>query len=1006
MAIRAAFIGLDKHLDPDVRELTGARRDATALWALFSDSVPEIDARLLVDADATLEAIRQNLDDTLARATEDDVVIFSFSGHGTRDHRLVTYNTSLSSLTPTTLGMDELATKFRLSKAKAILLILDCCFSGGAPARVLDSSPVPRDAHNPLVDIGGRGRILISASGINEPAWEAPGTSHGLLTKALLDALTGEAGDVEMIACMAKVMERVQADASRLGVVQTPVLFGHIEGGLVFPKLHRGARFLAAFPETGGARIGAPIDELSVFGLPASIIAAWKDKYPDGLNSLQLAAVNDHRVLDGDSALVVAPTSSGKTFIGELAAARAVTQGRKAVFLLPYRALVNEKYEQFDETYRAAGVRVIRCTGDYSDQVSTLMRGKYDLGILTYEMFLNLVIGNPHLLNQLGLVVLDEGQFITDPNRGITVELLLTFLVAARTRGIAPQLLVLSAVIGDINHFDEWLGVRSLVSTQRPVPLTEGVLDRNGTFQFMSPSGEVKSEQLLSPHQIRVRKKDASAQDVIVPLVANLVSKGEKVIVFRNRRGPAEGCAQYLAADLGMPAAVAALAELPNHDLSSTSARLRKCLEGGTAFHNTNLTREEKSIVERHYRARDGGIAVLAATTTVAAGINTPASTVLLAEQEFVGDDGRAFTVAEYKNMAGRAGRLGYNEVGRSIVYAETPIDRDRLFRKYVLGKPEPMASSFSSEHLSTWIVRLLAQVPRISRADVATLLANTYGGYLAGRRSSAWKAQTTRSIEELLARMLSLGLLETEGEFVRLTLLGRACGNSSLSFDSAIRLVELLRVVQRTTLVPEHLMAILQVLPESDYGYTPLMKKGRSEAERPRQASERYGSEITHLLQRNTADEFDYWKRCKRAAILWDWIAGISLDQIEKRYSPNPFQGIITQGDIRKFADATRFHLRAAHQIMSVLFIEHGPSGEAIERLLLQLELGIPESLLDLRRLPVPLARGEYLALGAQGLTTVDAVGRATLAQLTAILGERRAEELAGDADPSAEAA
>lgn len=47
-----------------------------------------------------------------------------------------------------------------------------------------------------------------------------------------------------------------------------------------------------------------------------------------------------------------------------------------------------------------------------------------------------------------------------------------------------------------------------------------------------------------------------------------------------------------------------------------------------------------------------GGIHVLAATTTLAAGINTPASTVVLAENEFVGEDGRPFTVAEYKNMA------------------------------------------------------------------------------------------------------------------------------------------------------------------------------------------------------------------------------------------------------------------------------------------------------------------------------------------------------------------
>jgi helicase len=57
-----------------------------------------------------------------------------------------------------------------------------------------------------------------------------------------------------------------------------------------------------------------------------------------------------------------------------------------------------------------------------------VLGGRYDLGFFTYETFLNLALGSPRLLNQLGLVVLDKGQFITDPNRGITVELLVPLL--------------------------------------------------------------------------------------------------------------------------------------------------------------------------------------------------------------------------------------------------------------------------------------------------------------------------------------------------------------------------------------------------------------------------------------------------------------------------------------------------------------------------------------------------------------------------------------------------
>jgi helicase len=995
MAILANFIGINKHLDPKIRDLAGARRDATALWALFVDSIGGVSATLLVDNEATLDRVGRALDETLGTATEDDVVILTFSGHGTRNHRLVVYDSALDNLDDTTLPMSALADKFRSSRARAVVCILDCCFSGGAPARVLEDSPVPRDPGTPFDAIAGSGRILITASGIDEAAWELPGSGHGIFTKAIIDAFREHDGQASVTAIMDKVMERTRAEAARINVQQSPVLLGYVEGGLVFPRLAPGERFFKAFPEARGIRVGAEITELAAFGIPPEIIARWSARFPSGLNRLQLEAVNEYRILDGEPLLVVAPTSSGKTFIGELAAARAITEGRKAVFLLPYRALVNEKYDEFAGLYGALGMRVIRCTGDYSDETGSFIRGKYDLGILTYEMFLNLVVSNPSTLNQIGLVVLDEAQFVTDPNRGISVELLLTLLVTARERGVTPQLVALSAVIGGTNDLDAWLGCRKLVDTHRPVPLTEGVLDRGGTYHFLRPDGTEGTMQMLPHGAVHVRRDKPSAQDVIVPLVRQLVDAGEQVIVFRNQRGPAQGCAAYLAKELGRPSAQGALDRLPSHDRSTTSAVLRDCLTGGTAFHNTNLTREEKAIVEQAFRDAGGGVRVLAATTTVAAGINTPASTVVLAEQEFIGEDGRPFTVAEYKNMAGRAGRLGFNEEGKAIILAETSYDRDSLFRKYVLGEPETMTSSFDLQNLPTWVMRLLAQVQRVPRAAVPKLLANTYGGFLAARDDPSWRLRIVNELDALLTRMIELGLVEEEQQYVRLTLLGRACGRSSLSFDSSLRLIEFLRSSGTAGLTAQRLLVVLQVLPESDGGYTPMMKHGAAESVRPRQASERYGGDAVRSLQRYADDQLDYFARCKRAAVLWDWTTGVPLEAIEQRYSPNPFQGRIQHGDVRRFADATRFHLRAAYHILSVLFVDQGPSEADIENLLQQLEVGIPATALRLLELPVSLTRGEYLALVSQGLDVPEKIGATSSNELERLLGAERAREL-----------
>src|SRR5271155_4132802 len=106
--LKATFIGINKYADSRVRELTGAVRDATALWALVSDSMPGAEAKLLTDADATTSNIRTALNTTFKAANEDDTVIFTFSGHGTRSQRLVTHDTSRNDLDATTIGMDEL----------------------------------------------------------------------------------------------------------------------------------------------------------------------------------------------------------------------------------------------------------------------------------------------------------------------------------------------------------------------------------------------------------------------------------------------------------------------------------------------------------------------------------------------------------------------------------------------------------------------------------------------------------------------------------------------------------------------------------------------------------------------------------------------------------------------------------------------------------------------------------------------------------------------------------
>ena len=986
MALRAVFIGINKHSDHSIPELTGATKDATALWALFKDSVEGIADQRLLDHEATVASIRRALDTSLGNATEDDTVVVFFAGHGTPGHQLVPFDADLSAVDQTTIPMRELADRLKATSSRASLVILDCCFSGSAPARVLEGLPVARSGAPTVTDLGGDGCVVLAAAKDDQAALEFG--QHGLFTAAMLRVIQDGTGWTDIGVLMEEVTRQVRAEASRTGHDQTPVWAGLIEGGIGLPPLRPGPIFAAEFPDTTGIRVGTAIAELSAFAVPEPVLGEWRARFSE-LNDLQLSAVNDYRVLDSQPLLVVAPTTSGKTFIGELAAARAIADGRKAVFLLPFKALANEKYDEFEQLYgQGLGLRVLRCTGDYSDQTGPFVKGRYDVALLTYEMFLGLSVAMPTLLSKIGLVVLDEAQYITDPTRGIGVELLLTNLLAAKERGVEPQIVALSAVIGNVNHFDEWLRCQTLETNDRPVPLVEGVLDRSGTYQHLDVNGREHTVQFLQPHEIVQRKAQPSSQDVIVPLVRKLVGEGEQVIVFRNMKGSSSGCANYLAADLGLLPATDVLAALPGQDLSTASEALRRALQGGTAFHTTDLSREERVIVERAFRDHEGPIRALVATSTVAAGVNTPAETVVIVETEFPSRPPEPYTVAAYKNMAGRAGRLGHATRGRSILLASDVLQRARLFTHYVRGQPEPICSSFDPNELDTWVLRLLAQVEDVPRDAVVTLLANTYAGYLETRASPAWEPQMRADVERLLQQMLELKLLEEEMGLVRLSLLGTACGKSHLKLRSAMRLVELLRRRSGAKgLNAGVLLALIHALPEFDDAYTPMFRKGQGEKVWRGYVTRHYGHDVANALQWGAPNNMAYHARCKRVAVLRAWTDGMPINEIEKTFTANPYYSV-GAGYIRGSADYARFHLAAAFDITDVFLHGQGPSVEDVETLLAQLETGIPATALALLDLPIQLDRGIYLALHQAGFVRPSDVWAATEERLRRLVG------------------
>jgi replicative superfamily II helicase len=345
--------------------------------------------------------------------------------------------------------------------------------------------------------------------------------------------------------------------------------------------------------------------------------------------------------------------------------------------------------------------------------------------------------------------------------------------------------------------------------------------------------------------------------------------------------------------------------------------------------------------------------------------------------------------------MAGRAGRLGFRETGTAIIFAESPLQRQQLFCKYVLAILEPVTSSFKEEEVGTWVLRLLAQIQGIREDELISVIANTYGGYLRALNDPGWQKRQESQLAELVPRMLADGLLERDRNMLSLTLLGRACGGSSLTLDSALRLVEILKKTASTSISPEKLMALVQALPELDAQYTPLFKRGQLESRWAREVAIRFGNDTAVALQRYSGDAWVYYARCKRACILWDWINGVPINEMEKSHTINPHQGSVAGGDIRAISDTTRFHLRSAFQIASVLAPADTPNPEVTDALIHQLETGIPAKALDLLHLPIPFGRGEYLALIRAGVTKVSEVWAMSPDRIKTVLGTEHAEQL-----------
>ena len=462
------------------------------------------------------------------------------------------------------------------------------------------------------------------------------------------------------------------------------------------------------------------------------------DKVPFKPDPFQLEALS---AINRSDCLVTVPTGSGKTWIAEQAIARIHTKGGKSWYASPLKALSNAKYAEFKKIFGSKNIGIL--TGDRKENLDA------PIIVGTTEILRNQLYDAMHRGETLSadLVVLDEAHFLGDEDRGVVWEEILIYLP------IRIPILLLSATIGNADQIAGWISsIRSrkcvvIEETKRPVPLLP---------LFFHPSG------------------------MLLPLLTKEDSRGKKRIdkkvrAYLNSKHP-----PLLAPPRKLPPFGAILKVLKKYQLlpalfflksrADCDNALERCTENRPKDQNRKarlgqrindlvsqypyagrhrqLWHLEHLAVGAHHSGQlpvwklvletlmtEGLLDAVFATSTVAAGVNFPARTmVFLNSDRFNGREFLPLNPTEFHQMTGRAGRRGMDNIGFAVAIPGKFMDI-RLGAKLIASQPSEVLSQIRI-NFSMALNLLLSHTPD----QIEDLLKKSFATYLIiqGRKKKA----------------------------------------------------------------------------------------------------------------------------------------------------------------------------------------------------------------------------------------------------------------------------
>jgi superfamily II RNA helicase len=346
-------------------------------------------------------------------------------------------------------------------------------------------------------------------------------------------------------------------------------------------------------------------------------------------------------LLSGSNVILGTPTGSGKSLVALGAHLVAFTEGRRTWYTAPIKALVSEKFFSLIEAFGAENVGML--TGDAA------VNPDAPIICATAEVLATTALQQGTDAD-VGQVVMDEFHFYSEPDRGVAWQVPILELPQA-------QFLLMSATLGDVSFFEKDLTRRTgrptaaITDAPRPVPLT---------FTYaVTPMHETIAELL--------RKNDAPIYVVHFTQAAAVEQ--------------AQALTSVPLADATQKAAIAAETSQFRWG-RGFGATLSRLVRVGIGVHHAGMLPRYRRMVER--LAQRGLLTVICGTDTLGVGINVPIRTVLISSlSKYDGRRQRLLKAREFHQVAGRAGRAGYDTIGRVVVLApEHEIENRRLLAK------------------------------------------------------------------------------------------------------------------------------------------------------------------------------------------------------------------------------------------------------------------------------------------------------------------------------------